>query len=89
MSNDKFETQHIPMIKPNFKEDLSETLNYVYCSLKEKGYNPVMQIMGYILSGDPSYITNHNNARKKMTNISQIELLAYFIQYYFDNMNLA
>lgn len=89
MSDDKFETQHIPMIKPDFKEDLSGILNHVYCSLKEKEYDPVMQIMGYILSGDPSYITNHNNARKKITGIPQNDLLEYFIRYYFDNEKLV
>ena len=42
---------------------VSDVLEIVYKALKEKGYNPVNQIVGYIMSGDPTYITSHNNAR--------------------------
>ncbi|HBD64008.1 MAG TPA: IreB family regulatory phosphoprotein, partial [Clostridiales bacterium] len=46
-----------------------EILSQVYDSLKEKGYNPNNQLIGYILSGDPTYITNHNNARSLLRKI--------------------
>ena len=45
-------------------EKIKEIMKEVYASLKEKGYNPINQIVGYILSGDPTYITSHNGARK-------------------------
>ena len=47
-------------------EKAKETLKEVYEALVEKGYNPINQIVGYILSGDPTYITSHNNARNKI-----------------------
>ena len=57
-------------------------LETVYQSLKEKGYNPISQLVGYIMSGDPTYITNHNNARSMITRIDRDELLEeIFINY--------
>ena len=52
-----------------------EVLKEVYQSLVEKGYNPINQIVGYILSGDPTYITSHNDARNKIRTIERDELL--------------
>ena len=52
-----------------------EILKEVYQDLTEKGYNPINQIVGYILSGDPTYITSHNNARNKIRTIERDELL--------------
>ena len=52
-----------------------EILKKVYNDLKEKGYNPINQIVGYILSGDPTYITNHNGARNLIRKIERDELL--------------
>ena len=54
----------------------------VYCALKEKGYNPVSQIVGYIMSGDPSYITSHQGARALITKIERDELLEEFVKSY-------
>ena len=51
------------------------TLRVVYDALKEKGYNPISQIVGYILSEDPTYITTHNNARALIRKIDRDELL--------------
>ena len=48
------------------KMEMHEVLSTVYDALKEKGYNPLNQIVGYILSEDPTYITNHNNARAQI-----------------------
>ena len=53
--------------------------------MKEKGYNPVNQIVGYIISGDPTYITSYKDARKKMSRIEQDELLEEIVNYYIEN----
>lgn len=60
--------------------ELKAMLQSVYNSLKEKGYNPISQIVGYILSEDPTYITNHNNARATITKIDRYELLRALVQ---------
>ena len=59
-----------------------EILKEVYESLVEKGYNPINQIVGYILSGDPTYITSHNDARKKIRQIERDELLEKMVRFY-------
>ena len=55
--------------------DMKRILLTVYDALKEKGYNPISQIVGYILSEDPTYITTHNNARSLIRRIDRDELL--------------
>ena len=59
-----------------------EILKEVYNALEEKGYNPINQIVGYILSGDPTYITSHNNARNKIRTIERDELLEKLVKSY-------
>ena len=59
-----------------------EILKEVYESLVEKGYNPINQIVGYILSGDPTYITSHNDARNKIRQIERDELLEKMVRFY-------
>lgn len=59
-----------------------EILKEVYDSLTEKGYNPINQIVGYILSGDPTYITSYNNARNKIRTIERDELLEKMVKSY-------
>ncbi len=59
-----------------------EILKDVYNSLVEKGYNPINQIVGYILSGDPTYITSHNDARNKIRSIERDELLEKMVKNY-------
>ena len=59
-----------------------EILKEVYEALVEKGYNPINQLVGYILSGDPTYITSHNDARNKIRNIERDELLEKLVKYY-------
>ncbi len=61
-----------------------EILNTVYQSLKEKGYNPINQIVGYILSGDPTYITSHNNARAVIRRLERDEILEEVIRFYLE-----
>jgi len=59
-----------------------EILMTVFKALSEKGYNPINQIVGYILSGDPTYITNHNNARSIIRKLERDELLEEIVRYY-------
>ena len=61
---------------------MKETLSSVYDALQEKGYNPINQIVGYILSEDPTYITTHNNARSLIRKIDRDELLAEMVKSY-------
>lgn len=56
----------------------------VYAALKEKGYNPVNQIVGYIISGDPTYITSHEGARSLITQIQRDDLLEEIVKNYLD-----
>ena len=62
--------------------EASEILITVYNSLKEKGYNPINQIVGYILSGDPTYITSYNNARSIIKKLERDELLEELVKEY-------
>lgn len=57
-------------------------LTEVHCALKEKGYDPVTQIVGYIMSGDPSYITSHKNARAIIRQMERDELLEALVRSY-------
>ena len=65
--------------------DVSQVLEQVYKALVEKGYNPVNQIVGYIMSGDPTYITSHNNARSLIMKVERDELIEEALGYYIDN----
>ena len=65
-------------------EQVHHVLTSVYEALKEKGYDPVNQIVGYILSEDPTYITTHNNARSLIRRIDRDELLAAMVKSYLD-----
>ena len=62
--------------------DMKRILLTVYDALKEKGYNPISQIVGYILSEDPTYITTHNNARSLIRRIDRDELLKAMVRSY-------
>lgn len=64
------------------EKEMKETLQTVYRSLSEKGYNPINQIVGYILSEDPTYITNYNNARGLIRKIDRDELLNTLVRTY-------
>lgn len=63
-------------------EETKEILKQVYDALQEKGYNPINQIVGYILSGDPTYITSHKGARNLIRNIERDELLEKLVKAY-------
>lgn len=61
---------------------IRHTLTQVYSALKEKGYDPINQIVGYILSEDPTYITSYNNARSLICKIDRNELLNALVRFY-------
>ncbi len=67
------------------EQEIRRILTIVYESLKEKGYNPINQIVGYILSEDPTYITTHNNARNLIRRIDRDTLLQSLVRYYLTN----
>lgn len=63
-------------------DEMKRILIEVYRSLTEKGYNPINQIVGYLLSEDPTYITNHNNARSLICKLDRDELLQELVRHY-------
>jgi len=69
-------------IKKELERQMKNTLTEVYNALLEKGYNPTDQIVGYLLSEDPTYITNYNNARSEIRKIDRDELLKVMVQHY-------
>ena len=87
MKNTFSETQKIGAFeKASFNEPKAVLLT-VYEALTEKGYNPVNQIVGYILSGDPTYITSHNGARSLISKLERDELLEELVcAYLHENM---
>lgn len=64
------------------EQEAKEIMTNVYESLKIKGYDPISQIVGYILSGDPTYITSHNGARGMIVRVERDELLEEFVKTY-------
>lgn len=64
------------------KASTRDILMDVYVALNEKGYNPINQIVGYIMSGDPTYITSHNGARNKIRKLERDEILEELVAYY-------
>ncbi|HBB72372.1 MAG TPA: IreB family regulatory phosphoprotein [Ruminococcus sp.] len=64
------------------EQEMKKNLTIIYDALKEKGYNPINQIVGYILSEDPTYITTHNNARSLIRHIDRDELLQVLVRSY-------
>lgn len=68
------------------KMNVSQVLEKVYIALTEKGYNPINQIVGYIMSGDPTYITSHMNARSLIMKVERDEILEELMGVYIDTM---
>ena len=64
------------------EQECRKIIQLVYEALKEKGYNPINQIVGYILSEDPTYITTHNNARNLIRRVDRDTLLQNLVKYY-------
>lgn len=71
-------------VNPDRNADMKTALSEVYDALVEKGYDPINQILGYILSEDPTYITNHKNARTLVRRIDRDELLREMLRHYLD-----
>ena len=67
------------------KESMRRILRSVFDALSEKGYNPINQIVGYIMSGDPTYITSHNNARSLIMKVERDELVEELLNAYIKN----
>lgn len=72
-------------VEKDQRQKTEDILKNVYASLEEKGYNPINQLVGYILSGDPSYITSHNNARNIIRNVERDELLEELIRCFIES----
>ena len=77
-------TQFFKAVQEN-KMDVSQVLEQVYVALTEKGYNPVNQIVGYIMSGDPTYITSHNGARSLIMKMERDELVEEMLKTYIEH----
>ena len=76
-------TQFFQVVKEQ-EYDVASILKDVYEALKEKGYNPVNQIVGYIMSGDPTYNTSHKNARSLIMKVERDEILEVLFENYID-----
>lgn len=74
------ETQKISPYQRVAQDKIRADLELVYAALKEKGYNPITQIVGYVLSGDPTYITSHRNARALIGRLERDELLEEMVR---------
>ncbi|ACB85351.1 IreB family regulatory phosphoprotein [Natranaerobius thermophilus JW/NM-WN-LF] len=70
-------------------QEIREILQQVYNALEEKGYNPINQLVGYFMSGDPTYITNHRNARSVIRQRERDELLERILKSYLENNSLS
>lgn len=84
MSDELSFTQHYRIPKEEILT-VDKILEKVYAALAEKGYDPVNQIVGYIMSGDPTYITSYRNARGLITKVERDELIEEAISFYINN----
>jgi len=78
------DTQVLGCISTAERPNVGDVLRMVYDALVEKGYNPIYQITGYIMSGDPTYITSHRNARSLIMKVERDELLEELVANYID-----
>ena len=80
-------TQKFSTIDKSINNKISNCIDKVSTALKDKGYNPTNQIVGYILSGDPTYITAHNNARNLISKFERDEILEEIVNFYLARNN--
>lgn len=73
------------LVQSETENKVGDILKKVYLAMTEKGYNPVNQIVGYIMSGDPTYITSHNNARNLIMKVERDELVEELLKMYIKN----
>ncbi len=85
MQREKNKTQDMDLVKDTTLE-VPEILEQVYAALSEKGYNPVSQIVGYIMSGDPTYITSHRNARSLIMKAERDEIIEVLMENYIETV---
>lgn len=85
LENGAHERTRMFKVKAEEAYSAKEILAQVYQALKEKGYNPVSQIVGYLLSGDPAYITGHRNARSLIRRVERDELLEELVRSYLED----
>ncbi len=78
----RFDSDH------NKKEEIAETLRVVYESLQEKGYNPINQIVGYLLSGDPAYIPRYKEARNRIRRHERDEVMEELVKSYLSDQGI-
>ena len=81
--SDIYATRNIPVLQGG-TVPVSEVLSRVYQALVEKGYNPVNQLVGYIMSGDPTYITSYNGARSMIAKVDRDEILEELVTNYIE-----
>ena len=67
------------------RENMKQLLKDVSKALVERGYNPVNQIAGYLISNDPAYISSHNNARKTIQQVERYEIIEELVRYYLES----
>ena len=84
MDRNIHDTQFFQAVQEN-KMNVNQVLQLVYEALSEKGYNPVNQIVGYIISGDPTYITSHKNARSMIMKVERDEIVEELLKEYIRN----
>ena len=72
-------------VRPENEISVKKVLDIVYHAMAEKGYNPVNQIVGYIMSGDPTYITSHNGARSMIMKVERDDLIEELLKEYIRN----
>ena len=75
MDNDSFQKTNVPSIEIIKREEVIITLKEVYDALKERGYKPINQLVGYLMSGDLAYISSYKDARKKIAVISREDII--------------
>ncbi len=80
--NNYNETVQFSTVEKEPESEAKKVINAVCAAMKDKGYNPVNQIVGYILSGDPTYITSHNNARSLIRRLERDEILEELVTEY-------
>jgi uncharacterized protein (UPF0297 family) len=72
-------------VKKDTEVIVGDVIRTVYSALTEKGYNPVNQIVGYVMSGDPTYITSHKGARSLIMKVERDEIIEELLRFYIDN----
>ena len=81
---DRFETMKMPPL-PEGRETASHILAHVYMALQGKGYDPITQLVGFVLTGDPTYITSYQGARSMICRVERDEILEELVRFYVEN----